>query len=340
MTTFSDGLFQFGGTPVPSAPLSFTGKSFWVDVVNGSDGNVGTSPSKAFSTLYAAHAAATAGNNDVVYLIGDGASTGTARLSLANAQVWDSAASAGTLVWSKNATHLIGVGSPTRVGQRARIAPPSGTYTAATFGSAAFITVSGSGCYFSNFSVFNGFSTGGTNQIAATVSGSRNTFSNVNVQGMGDDASAQSAGSRSVKISGGENTFINCVIGNDTVTRTQANASVEFASATARNTFQNCVFPFHTSAAGVLGVLGTGAFCMDRWQLFEQCTFVNNVKSTSTAMTVLGSLTNASPGGMLLYRYCTLVGIGEYGDTIALAHTYIDGGTVTAATTGIAVAPT
>ena len=48
-------------------------------------------------------------------------------------------------------------------------------------------------------------------------------------------------------------------------------------------------------------------------------------------MTVLGSFTTASPGGLLLMTDCTLVGIGEFGDTNGLANTYIDGGTVTAA---------
>ncbi len=57
-------------------------------------------------------------------------------------------------------------------------------------------------------------------------------------------------------------------------------------------------------------------------------------------MTALTVLTSASPGGMILMKDCTLVGIGEFGDTNGLANTYIDGGTVTAATSGIAVNPT
>ena len=341
MTTFSDGLFQFGGTPVPSAPLSFTGKSFWVDVVNGSDSNVGTSPSKAFSTLYAAHAAATAGNNDVVYLIGNGAASGSARLSLANAQVWDSTVTAGTLVWSKNATHLIGICAPTGVAQRARIAPPTGTYTVTTFGSANFVTVSASGCYFSNFSVFNGFSTGGAAQIAWTDTGARNAYSNVDFGGMGDAGSAQDAGSRSLKIGSGgsgEHTFVRCTVGLDTVTRTAANASLELAGATPRNRFIECMFPFQTSSATTLGILGTGAACVDRWNSFERCVFVNNVKSTSTGMTALVSFTSASPGGLLIFKNCDTIGITKIGDTNGLANSYVsnvDG----AATGGLDVNP-
>ncbi len=343
MTTVADGLFQYGGMPVtPGVPVPFTGNTYWVDPLNGADGNTGRKPTNAFATLYAAHAACTSGNNDVVYLIGNGASSGSARLSLANAQVIDSTATAGTLNWTKSATHLIGICAPTNVAQRARIAPPSGIYTAATFGSGNFVVVTGSGCYFANFSVFNGFSTGGTNQIAWTDTGSRNNYVNVNIFGMADAASAQNAGSRSLKVGAagsGENSFLNCVIGGDTVTRTVANASLELAGGTPRNTFTNCTFPFMTSSATTLGILGTGNACVDRWNQFVNCRFINNIKSTSTAMTVLTSFTTASPGGLLLMTDCTLVGIGEFGDTNGLANTYIDGGTVTAGSSGIAVNP-
>lgn len=343
MTTFADGVYQFGGMPVtPGIPAPFTGTWFWVDPVNGADGNTGRKPSNAFQTLYAAHAACTAGKNDVVVLMGDGSNNGSARLSTALAQVVDPTATTGTLMWSKNATHLIGLTAPTMNFQRARIAPPTGTYTAATFGSGNFVVVSASGCYFYNFSVYNGFSTGGTNQICWTDTGGRNYYGNVNFIGMADAASANSTGSRSLKVGSagsGENTFDGCVIGSDTVTRTAANASLELAGATPRNTFRNCQFPFQTNTADVLGIVGTGNGCVDRHNLFDRCTFMNNIKSTSTAMTVLTSFTTASPGGLLLMKDCTLVGIGEFGDTNGLANTYIDGGTVTAASSGIAVNP-
>ena len=326
MTTFADGLFQYGGMPVSSGTLPFTGKTFWVDPVNGSDGNNGLTPVRAFQTLYAAHSAATAGNNDVVYLIGNGASSGSARLSLANAQVWDSTATAGTLVWSKNATHLIGVCSPTGVAQRARMAPPTGTYTVTTFGSANFVTVSASGCYFSNFSVFNGFSTGGAAQIAWTNTGSRNAYYNVDFGGMGDTGSAQDAGSRSLKVGlagSGENTFVRCTIGLDTITRTVANASLELAGGTPRNRFIECMFPVLTSSATTLGIIGTGNNCVDRWNSFERCVFVNNIKSGSTGMTALVSFTTAAPGGLLVFKDCDTIGVTKIGDTNGLAFSYV-----------------
>lgn len=345
LTNFPNGVTSYG-VPVFGgvAGVAMTGNYYFVDPVNGLDGNPGTSPEPGYSlkTLYRAHQLCTSGNNDVVVLIGNGAASGSARLSLANAQAVDSTATAGTLNWTKSATHLIGIGAPSNYAQRARIAPPSGTYTQATFGSGNFVVVSGSGCVFQNFSLFNGFSTGGTNQICWTDNGSRNAYFNIAFGGMGDAASAQDTGSRSLKIGSGgsgENYFEGCTIGLDTVTRTVANASLEFAGATPRNTFVRCEFPFQTSAATVLGILGTGNGCVDRHQTFRDCVFVNNIKSTSTAMSVLASFTTASPGGLLFHKDSSLIGITEFGDTNGLANTYIDGGTVTAATSGIAVNP-
>jgi len=343
MTTFADGVFQYGGMPVtPGVPVPFTGNAWWVDPVNGSDGNRGNSPSRAFKSLYKAHAVAEDGNNDVVYLISNGQSSGSVRLSVANAQVVDPTATTGTLTWSKNALHLIGVGSTNNVAQRARIAPPTGTYTQATFGSGNFVVVTGSGCYFSNFSVFNGFSTGGVNQIAWTDNGSRNCYVNVNIFGMADAASAADAGSRTLKIGSagsGENTFINCTLGGDTVTRSAANATIELAGGTPRNSFIGCIFPFQTSSATVLGVLGTGSACIDRWTLFKDCTVLNNIKSTSTQMTAFASLTSASPGGMLMFKNTATVGVTKFGDTNALANSYIDMPAVSAAAGGLALNP-
>ena len=322
------------GIPITS------GSVYFVDAINGSDGNTGAADNP-LATIYQAHNLMTSGSNDVAVIVGNGAASGSQRLSLANAQAVNPGATAGTLLWTKNACHIVGMAANTRVAQRARFAPPTGTYTAATFGSGNFVTVSGSGCIFKNISLFNGFSTGGTNQICWTDSGGRNYYENVNFGGMADAASAQNAGSRSLKISGttGENTFVNCVIGLDTVTRTVANASIEFAGGTPRNSFFDCTLPFQTSSAGVLGILVTGAAAMDRYQLFQNCTFLNNVQSTSTSMTVLASVTNASPGGLILYKDATMVGIGEFGDTLALTVSFVDGGAPTAGTTGIAVTP-
>jgi hypothetical protein len=341
LTNFPNGITSFG-VPVLGTigGLPFTGNYYFVDPVNGADGNEG-SVELPLKTLYGALAKCTAGNNDVVILVGNGAASGSARLSTALAQTIDSTATTGTLAWNKDATHLIGVCAPTAVAQRARIAPPTGTYTQATFNSTAFINVTASGCYFANLSVFCGFSTGANGMIAWTDSGSRNAYSNVNIFGMADDASAQGANSRSLKLNGGgERSFYQCVLGGDTVTRTVANATLELAGGTTRNSFVGCVFPFQTSAATPLGILVSAASGIDRWQLFQDCSFINNVQSGSTTLNGLSTLP-ASAGGLMLMKNATLVGITEFGtDATTRGQIYVDGGAPTAASTGIAVNPT
>lgn len=339
MTTVYDGLYQYGGMPVTGGlpPFLRSGsKAFFVDPVNGLDGNKGTTPDRPFASLYKAHKMCTSGNNDVVFLIGDGTTTNTCRLSTANATAADSTLTTGELLWTKSATHLVGVAAP-GANSRARISTPTGTYTTTTFGSASIITVSGSGCYFANLSLTTSFSTGSASELALVVSGSYNVFNNVFV-GQLSTATIQGTGARALKVSGGENTFIECQIGVDTVTRTVANSNLELSGGAARNKFIRCIFPVMTSSADVHVVLGTGNNCIDRWTLFDECIFANAINSTSTQADDAVSFSTAAPGGMLILRKCDTVGFTKIGDTNGLANTYVSnvGG---AATDGLMLNP-
>jgi len=339
-TNAPGGLTSFGVPVIPGVPAPFTGNYFFCDPVNGNDGYEGNNPKRAVKTLYRALQLCTSGNNDVVILMNNGLDSGSAVLSLANAQSVDPTATSGVLNWNKNATHLIGLGIPSNY-SRSRIAPPSGTYTQATFGSGNFVVVTGAGCLFMNLSIFHGFSTGGTNQIAWTDSGGRNSYINCGFFGASDAASAADTGSRSLKINTtGENSFTNCIIGGDIIGRSVANASLELAGGTFRNSFESCFFPFLATNAAVLGILGTGANCINRWTTFDNCSFVNSVKSTGgTTMTALASFTNATPGGLLNFKDCPAIGITKYGDANALANSFINMSAPSAAAGGLAVPP-
>ena len=341
MTTISDGLYQHGGMPVTGGIPPFLrngSKVFFVDPVNGLDGNLGTA-GRPFASLYKAHKMCTSGNNDTVFLIGDGTSTNTARLSTANATTADSSLTTGELIWSKNATHLIGISSGSG-NSRARIATPTGTYTASTFGSNTCMTVSGSGCYISNISLTSSFSTGNASEVTMVVSGSYNTFNNVTAGHLSPEALA-GVGARSLKVTtGGENKFINCQFGFDTATRnTTANATLEFAGGTARDQFIGCVFPIRTSYSGSLHLLGTGNSCISSWILFKDCLFTNAMDGTSVNMTVMGSFTTASPSGSIILKGSAMFGATKWGDTNFLANSYVDG-VGGAATAGIMLNPT
>lgn len=313
------------------------GTAYFVDAINGRDYYDGLTPSPAGDgvkgpkqTLLGAYNACygtstTNGKNDTVVVLANGGTSATLRVDNA-------------FTWAKGETHLVGICAPVLMSQRARLAPSSTTTAFANY-----FTLSASGCVVQNMGIFDGFTTGTTAQICMTITGSRNFFKNCHIAGMGDTTSAGDAGSRSLKIGAsgsGENVFEDCTLGLDTVTRTNANATVELASDTARNTFRKCLFPFYTGAGGApLGILGTGNACCDRFQIFDQCTFINAIKSGATQQTVLLSFTTASPGGMVIFKDCAMVGITKFGDTNGLANSYIDMPAVSAAAGGLMVAP-
>jgi hypothetical protein len=319
-TNFPNGITSYGMPVLGGAGgIPFTGNYYFVNYATGADGNDG-SASSPMKTLSAAYTRCTSGNNDVVFIVGDGGTAASQRLSA-------------TFTWAKNATHLIGVTAPTAIAQRARIAP-----LAATTAFASFFVVSGSGCMFANFSVFQGFDTGVASSIAWTNSGSRNYYANVQFGGMGDAASAQNAGSRSLKVTGSENTFDGCTVGLDTVTRTAANASLEMSGGTTRNVFRDCLFPTYTSSATSVAIKVPAASDIDRFALFDRCVFINAVESGSTVMTGVVMMA-ASAGGMVLFKNCTSVGATTYGyDATTNGQAYVDGAVPTGATSGLAVA--
>ena len=211
-----------------------TGNVFYLDPANGLDTNDGQTPATTpgghgpVQTLQAGYNLLRSGYNDVLVLIGNGASTGSARLSA-------------TFTWAKNAAHLIGVCAPSAISQRARIAP-----TLNIAGFANFFVVSGNGCLFQNLSWFHGFNVGVAAEICLTVSGERNAFVNCDIEGMGDTsagAGAADTGSRCILLTGGgENFFKHCNVGLDTVTRTNANFTVELKAGSPRNMFEDCTF--------------------------------------------------------------------------------------------------
>tara|TARA_R110000868_G_scaffold124847_5_gene329830 strand:+ start:1473 stop:2453 length:981 start_codon:yes stop_codon:yes gene_type:complete len=299
-------------------------KLVYCDYTNGSDTAYGNwdSPLK---TLEAAYDKLRDGKNDVVVLLDDGTTAGsTIRIDAA-------------FTWAKNNAHLIAWTRSILFSQRGRLAP-----TASTTAFAAFFTVSGKNCLFRNIQFYHGFTSGVANSICVNVSGERNLFQFCQFAGMMDATSAQSAGSRSLKVGAsgrGENLFEDCVIGADTVARTVANASLELAGGTARNVFRRCIFPFWGSSATILGILGTGASCIDRETYFEQCSFTNAIKSGSTGMTAVASLTNASPGGMLVFRDCMFVGATKIGDATAMSNSYIDMAAPSTGAGGLGVNP-
>lgn len=303
--TFTNQASQFGMPLFGVATIApFTGNYFWVDPVNGSDGNTG-GPQDPFRTLTQAHTVCVAGNNDVVFL------TGTANLTT-------------TLNWSKNSTHLIGLGASLG----ASIAQQAG---ASLF--TPLVNVTAQGCIFKDLKALHGFNSA-TTQICWAEAGGGNSYQNVKFFGMNNATAAAQAGSRSLTVSGvGDNLFTGCMIGLDTVVRaTGTNTSLEFLSSTPRNIFRNCIFQANVTNAAdthiAIGATGIGGFV-----LLDNCSFLNAVLSVPVATTMTASITaDVAAGGVVLVQ-----GGSSFGATSLGAGGIIRVNMATAAANGVRV---
>jgi hypothetical protein len=302
-TNFPGGLSSFG-VPVIGGinGIPLTGSWFFVDYANGSDGNGvasgrtatggnvgGATPEAPMKTLSAAHNLCLAGNNDVVVIMGDGSTTGTQRLTE-------------TLTWSKNATHLIGITAPVWEAQRARIS----TLTTATTNINPLMTVSASGCYFSNFSFFQGVGQSATAEQLIQITGSRNYFGNIQFGGMGAAAGAAVATSYIIYLNGGgENTFEHCSIGLETIQRDAANASVIVRNGAQRNTFVDCQFPMAASDTDPLWVDVNATNALNGSTMtFRRCLFRNLLNISSAATPAVVTVVAADANGTVYFDQC------------------------------------
>ena len=265
---------------VSGSPLPFTGNYFWVDETNGSDGNTG-GPTDGFKTLTQAMSRCTSGNNDVIFMTG-------------------SMHTAATIAWNLSHTHLVGLSPPSQNG-RARIAITNAALTTVV---TPLMNVTGTGCWFQNIEVFHG-NAATTGEVAWAEAGGNNYYKNCNFIQTGNAINSSLAASRALTIAGnGENLFEDCTIGGDTEVRaTNINATLEFLSGTARNVFKRCIFQSYSTLVGNVQVL-IQANGMDRYALFEQCTFHN----FGTAMSVAITNSGGSPGGNVILNNCISVG--------------------------------
>jgi hypothetical protein len=288
-------LFNTGGTNISTQfgmPLfgincglpPFTGNYFWVDPVNGSDGNTG-GPQDPLASLTQAQTKALAGNNDVIFL----SNTYTP---------------SATLTWSKNNTHIVGLGMGLYSAPTISVAN-----TAATTGALSpLVNVTATGCIFMNFTVISGIAQAAA-QICWAEAGGSNSYINVNFNQVGNATAAAQAGNRALTIASVNNYFQGCVIGSDAVIRaTGTNISLELLGGAGSCTFQGCLFPIYTSVAANTFVKTT-ATTLSGYFIFDNCIFINDVNNTSgTTMTVAMTVATASLSTVVLTPTTTVVG--------------------------------
>lgn len=265
------------------------GREFFCDPTHGSDANDGTQPNMAKATLKAAYDLTRDGYNDVVYFLG-------------GATAYNPAVA---FLWSNNYTHLIGVSNGlSGMGERCRI-----VNTAAN-SLTVLITFSGAGCLVKNMQFFDGKNTA-ADGACVLVSGARNHFVNCFFAGMGDATASgpfSRAGSYSLKVSGAENQFTDCVIGLDTIARTGANH--ELIVSGARNTFKKCELLSNSVTAGKFLVQIDSTADL-REIIFEDCRFVNYSTNWATGITNAFDMSAVSSTVfVILQGNCIFVGVG------------------------------
>lgn len=321
LTNFPNGVSSFGipvigGGMIPFGPDS---APLFVAPNTGSDGNRGISANQPLDTLTKAQSLATANRNDVVFMISESntASATTDYQSVA-------------LDWAKDGVHLIGVNSGNMVAGRSRIAQLS---TATDVDN--LFTVSADNCLIANIHVFHGVDDA-TSKGAVLVSGMRNHFVNCHFAGIGH-ATMDTSANYSLSVTGSENLFEDCVIGLDTISRATATYEMSISGGVARNVFKRCLITSMAGAAG-FSFLNVGATGIDRYTMFEDCTFINAIQSTATTMTEALSVdAGTSPNGMIILRNCTLIGATDWEASGESARVYIDGAAPTNNTSGLAV---
>jgi len=257
---------------IPRGPKS---KAFLVDTVNGSDSNPGTSWQSPLKTLEAAEDLCTGDRHDaVLFLAGDTADNPAAAIA-----------------WDKDYTHLIGVGSEVYgLGQRCRVV------TQAAIAASPVITFSSNGCIVKNIQFYNEKAAGAASGVAI-VTGSRNYFGNVFFM----SPVATDAGSYSLKMSGNENVFERCTIGQFTNARSAASYGLWLHGATSvsRNKFIKCEFLSWAAAADHVHVLVDADVATVPWVTwFEDCLFDN----IGTALTEAINDNSSAAGHQIVLR--------------------------------------
>jgi len=323
---YSQGIPLFGSLPL--MPMN-GGRAYFVDPENGADGNTGDADSPLLSITNSSGTGAydrcVSGRGDVVFLRGGPTSSGTTGQTVRLSS---------TLTWAKYNTHLVGLGAPTRVGQRSRITGPS---TGGTF--SPVMTVSGHGCIFSNFAVFDDYT---VDPVAVKVTGQRNYFGNVNMQGMGAATGADDAAGASLWIAAGaENTFERCTIGLDTVPRSTTNGEILLTSAATRNVFHDCDIVSYSDNAGHLFVKAANSGDLDRYTLFNDCRFHNAPTGIASGTTMTQAMNvHASAGGYIwVTGMSSLIGATDWA-AADNGNVFVDRVVAAAGTAGLAVAAT
>jgi hypothetical protein len=282
--------------------LPFVGTHYFLDPTNGSDGNDGQTPDRAFASLPVAYAALTAGQHDTLFYI-----AGSSSITLV-----------AVLDWAKSYTHFVGIAAPSMLNSRARI------FQTGDLNLSPLIIISGSGCVWKNIYVSQEANDTGSTQ-AVKVTGGRNYFSGCMFAGGGHATAAIDGGTNLLLDDAEENLFENCIIGRDSIVDATGWAALLFDGAARRNTFRNCIFMVYAGATTVYFVEVVDNTGIDRWNLFQDCLFINDCRSYSIGTVFNIPASMASLTNFLIMDGCGVLGADDL-DTNARTIVYTKGG--------------
>jgi hypothetical protein len=290
ITRFPNGISSFGVPVFGSGgfPMTSVGSHFWVDSVNGSDSNDGTSPTRAKKKFSVGYALMTTNKHDVLHVIGGATEY----------------AETAVVTMDKDYCHVVAHTTPGYTGGRARL---TNTVTTATAGE---YVISGTGCTFQGLHIQWGDSATDTSVIGCSITGGRNTFINCQFEGPFQAAMGAAAAIRMISITSAQDlTFIGCDFGQRTIINTSSTGAIISFDGTNNNmhVFENCIFHSYQSNTGAGFIhLTLGALPTSGSLLFRKCTFINH--HAASMADVFRNDTTAS--GLIVLDDCVLAGLG------------------------------
>jgi len=276
LSTFPDGVFQYGGMPTVGGGIPITtGTYYWVDPTNGNDAFDGKAKDRAFKTIDAANDAVTTNKNDVVLLDAYAQHTLTEKLTV-----------------SKSRVHFVGLdGGGRYYGQRARVSLGANTTEDAT------LEVTGVGCTFRNIKFSNASNMGATTYCVKD-GGEYSLFENCEIYKSDDLDQAASA---EFLCNGDSSLYKHCTFGSLDTRRAATNLpNIMFdreiiTGKVARDVmFDDCLFWVNPYDTGSVFIIFTAANDAERMVLFRNSTFIaSDLNSVTPDNVVESALTTA-----------------------------------------------
>ena len=296
--------------------LPSIGDIYYVDPYAGSDtANSGSSQDQALATVAAAFALCTNGHQDVIIIAPTG---GTGRTTEPAA-----------IAWNKRFTHLIGNAAPTGTTPRAGM-----SFTLASATTTPQLVVSENGCIFKNVVFYQAVA---TSYGGVQVSGLYNYFEGCHFCGVANATAGDSADGRDLVLTGGENVFVGCTIGCNTVARSAANANLEVKSGASCNRFEGCRFQHWADNNGVLHLICSAGNAINRFMTFDHCAFIGGGSNSGATTASLAMTTGNAIGGSIIMWDTWLYGSTHWANDYTMLEAFGNMTIPTAADAGLSI---